>query len=63
MNEEKPLLTAKEFARLTGLGLNRVYELMNRDDFPCIQFGRRKYVSRKGFYEWLDKQVSKKIDV
>ncbi len=29
------------------------YRLMNREDFPVIQIGRRKYVNRDGFFEWL----------
>ena len=58
---EKPLMSAAEFSRHTGLPINKVYELMNREDFPVIQFGgRRKYVSVKGFEKWMDEQIEKR---
>ena len=57
---DKPLLSAKEFSRYTGFPINKVYELLNRDDFPVVQFGRRKFVSMKGFDQWIDEQLEKR---
>ena len=55
--KEKPLLTAKEFAKYAGIGLGQAYQLMSRADFPVVSFNRRKYVSVRNFEKWIDAQV------
>ena len=57
---DKPLMSAMEFAELTGFSINKVYDLFNRADFPVIQFGRRKFISTKGFEKWIDEQLEKR---
>lgn len=57
---DKPLMSAKEFSEYTGFPINKIYDLMNRADFPVIQFGRRKFVSMKGFEKWIDEQLEKR---
>ena len=57
---DKPLLSAKEFSKLTGFPLNKVYDLMHRADFPVIEFGKRMFVSTKGFERWIDEQIEKR---
>jgi len=57
---DRPLMSAQEFAKYTGFPINKVYELLNRADFPVIQFGRRKFVSVKGFERWIEEQLEKR---
>ncbi len=57
---DKQLMSASEFSEYTGFPINKVYELMHRDDFPVVQLGRRMFVSMKGFDRWIDEQVSKR---
>jgi predicted DNA-binding transcriptional regulator AlpA len=52
---------AKDIRDLTGLSLPKVYELMNRADFPTIKVGiKRKIVPIDAFHRWLDEQATNK---
>ena len=56
---EKLLISAMEFAETQGFPINKVYDLMNIEGFPIVKFGRRKFISVKGYEKWIDEQVAK----
>lgn len=44
---------------LMARGYNRtlVYQWLNREDMPVVKIGRRRYMHRELFDEWLRKQA------
>ena len=59
--EETILMTVEEAAKIAGGDLKpyRIRELTQRKDFyPAIRIGRRIYIHREKFIEWLNKQAS-----
>ena len=54
--EEKLLLSVEEAADLLGICSKAVYTLTHRADFPTVQLGRRRLISRAGLCEWVRKQ-------
>ncbi len=57
-NSLEPLaVSALEAARLLGISKPKVYELMNRDDFPAFRIGNRTLVSVDGLREWVRRQA------
>lgn len=58
-SEEKLTLNVEEAARLTGLGINKMYELINAKGFPTITVGRRKLIVKSKFIEWLEMNIGK----
>lgn len=57
MDDEKILLTIKEFAALSGLGVNCVRSLVHVDGFPALKNGRKYMIHRRAVSEWLEKQA------
>ena len=53
MEEEKLLLTVTDVMKLTGLGRDRVYDIMHSNQFPVMKFGRRLMVHKDVFNNWL----------
>ena len=51
-NDLPMLLTANH---LESMGFTRAmaYSLLNRDDLPVMTIGRRKFVRKDVFFEWL----------
>ena len=52
-------VSAPEAARLLGISKPKVYELMNRDDFPAFRIGGRTLISVEGLREWVRAQSNK----
>lgn len=55
--EIPPVLTPKLIYEL-GLfpsGVNQVYELWKRQDFPGLQHGKRLIVGREAFFNWVNR--------
>jgi excisionase family DNA binding protein len=50
----KMALKPKEAAPLIGVGINRIYELCHRQDFPAIQVGSGYIIPVSGLQRWLD---------
>ena len=50
-------VSAAEAARLLGVSRPKVYELMNREDFPAFKLGGRTLVSVDGLRRWVTKQA------
>lgn len=57
MDDEKILLTIKEFAALSGLGVNCVRGLVHVEGFPALKNGRKYMIHRRAASEWLEKQA------
>ena len=56
---EKLTLTVEEAAKQTGLGINKMYELVNAKGFPAITVGRRKLIVKSKFIEWLEDNIGR----
>ena len=50
----KLVLTISEAAKLLSVSTTVMYQLANRDDFPCIQLGRKKLIPRDKLIEWIN---------
>ena len=53
---EKELLSASDLQEM-GMGRSMVYQLLNRADLPVVQIGKRKFMHREKFLEWLAGQA------
>lgn len=52
--EEKLLLTPKEASAWSGIGINRMKELLREDDCPFLtKVGNRYMVNRQRFEEYM----------
>jgi len=51
-------LSSKEIAKDLGIGKNGVIALFKRPDFPSINVGRKKVVTRLAYYLWkLERRI------
>ena len=58
---EKLVYTPKEAAKVIGVGLNTMYELTARDDFPAIRVSPRVIrIPADKLREWLTAQATAK---
>lgn len=60
MNEpilEPMAVSAAEAARLLGVSRPKVYELLNREDFPAFKLGGRTLISVDGLRRWVERQA------
>ena len=53
----KDYLTATDIRKITGLGKDKVRNIMLRKDFPLLNLGKRKIVSVVGFATWQIKNM------
>ena len=49
------ILSAKDLQDM-GFSRSMSYALFNREDIPVIRIGRRKFIRREKFFEWLAEQ-------
>ena len=49
------ILSAKDLQDM-GFSRSMSYALFNRDDVPVIHIGKRKFIRREKFLEWLAEQ-------
>ena len=49
------ILSAKDLQDM-GFSRSTSYALFNRDDVPVIHIGKRKFIRREKFLEWLAEQ-------
>ncbi|AKG34653.1 helix-turn-helix domain-containing protein [Paenibacillus durus] len=49
-----PVLSATDIQKFLGIGQRQVYELLNSEDLHAARVGRRLFVSRAVFIEWLE---------
>ena len=58
MEEIEPMaVSAAEAARLLGGSRPKVYELLNREDFPAFKLGGRTLISVDGLRRWVERQA------
>nr|WP_302656363.1 excisionase [uncultured Agathobaculum sp.] len=56
---EKLLLTIKEAAAYSNIGINKLDAMLREEDCPFVLFiGRRRLVKRKEFEEYLSKRFA-----
>ncbi len=54
-NSTPEILSAKDLQDM-GFSRSMSYALFNREDIPVIRIGKRKFIRRKIFMEWLAEQ-------
>ena len=54
-NEFPEMLTAEDLQNF-GFTRSMAYAFLNRDDVPVIRVGKRKFIRKEKFYEWLEEQ-------
>lgn len=54
-NEYPEMMTATDLQNF-GFTRSMAYAFLNREDVPVIKIGKRKFIRKKKFYEWLEKQ-------
>jgi excisionase family DNA binding protein len=52
------ILTVEEVRRALRLSRAKAYELVHRQGFPAIRFGRTIRVPRDAFIRWLEAQAA-----
>lgn len=57
---EKWLLDAKEIHEKANISLRNAYRLLNREDLPVVEIGKRRYMHRALFEQWLAEQATGK---
>lgn len=63
MDNDK-LLDPVEARKVLRCGLNRIYEIFSRPDFPAVKTGTKKLFVRRGaLIQWLKNQEQGKVDV
>ena len=54
-NATPEILSAKDLQEM-GFSRSMSYALFNREDIPVIHIGKRKFIRREKFFEWLEEQ-------
>lgn len=54
-NEFPEMMTAEDLQNF-GFTRSMAYAFLNREDVPVIKIGKRKFIRREKFYEWLEEQ-------
>lgn len=54
-NGTPEILSAKDLQEM-GFSRSMSYALFNREDIPVIRIGKRKFIRRERFMEWLTEQ-------
>lgn len=54
---EPMAVSPAECARLLGVSRPKVYDLINRGDFPSFKLGTRTLISVDGLRAWIAKQA------
>ena len=58
--DELPLfLNAETMAKLLGISISGMYELIHEKGFPVLKIGTRLVVPREKFREWVEQNVGK----
>ena len=57
----KLALTVAETAEALSVSKATVYQLTHRDDFPCINLGKRKLIPRDMLIEWINNHCGEQL--
>jgi hypothetical protein len=55
------ILTVRDIKEHLGCGINRAYKIMSMDGFPAMTVGKRKYVLRSKYEQWLNENAKHRI--
>ncbi|MCM1226999.1 MAG: helix-turn-helix domain-containing protein [Clostridium sp.] len=58
-NNFPEMLTAEDLQNF-GFTRSMAYAFLNREDVPVIRIGKRKFIRKEKFVEWLEEQERKK---
>jgi len=56
-------LSVKDIQGILQIGRNKVYNLIQQNDFPKIQIGRNYLIPESEFEKYLQRKLYKKIEV
>jgi hypothetical protein len=59
--DSSKIWTAKQFYENSPFGLDKVYQLCHREDFPSLKIGRKYYVLRDEVMEWFKNHTDEQI--
>lgn len=54
-NDYPEMMTAEDLQNF-GFTRSMAYAFLNRKDVPVIRVGKRKFIRKEKFYEWLEEQ-------
>ncbi len=60
-DNNKLLLTLKEAAAYIGVGINKIYELSKRSDFPCVKVGTKRLAIKSELSNYLLKNKGRSL--
>ncbi|MFC0905288.1 helix-turn-helix domain-containing protein [Clostridium sp. MT-14] len=55
------IMTVKQFYESTPFGLEKIYQLCHRKDFPSLKVGKRYYILRDRVMEWFEQHTDEQI--
>lgn len=55
--EEKMVYTAEEAAKLLGIGMNKVYQLLGNRTIPSKKIGRVYLIPKLALERWLNENI------
>ncbi|MBD5528792.1 MAG: DNA-binding protein [Lachnospiraceae bacterium] len=58
-NEFPEMMTAEDLQNF-GFTRSMAYAFLNREYVPVIKIGKRKFIRKKKFYEWIEAQEQKR---
>ena len=61
--QEKDYLTVKDLQDYLGFGKNKIYTLVNQNDFPKIKIGKNFLIPREELDIYLKRKIYKTIEV
>ena len=61
--QEKDYLTVKDLQDYLGFGKNKIYTLVNQNDFPKIRIGKNFLIPREELNTYLKRKIYKSIEL
>ena len=61
--QEKDYLTVKDLQSYLGFGKNKIYTLVNQNDFPKIKIGKNFLIPREELDIYLKRKIYKTIEI
>ena len=62
-DQKRASINVPDVAEALGVCLPVAYNIVNRDDFPKIRYGRKIIVPRTAFEAWLNDTATRGIDL
>jgi len=57
----KKTISVREFSQLYGLGLNKAYQIVNIEGFPCLRVGKKILVIVNKLDSWIEQHIGDKF--